>query len=69
MLIFSFEEFKIKYYIENKAISNIKIEDIGRDISLIPLKIVMRYLRPDNINDNNFNIIVDLHPTEANHWV
>ena len=29
----------------------------------------MRYLRPDNINDNEFNIIVDLHPTDGTHWV
>ena len=38
MLIFSFEEFKIKNNIENKAISNIKIEDIGRDIIFNTIK-------------------------------
>ena len=25
--------------------------------------------KPDNINDNNFNIIVSLHPTVGTHWV
>ena len=29
----------------------------------------MRDEKPDNINDNNFNIIVNLHPTDGTHWV
>ena len=42
--IFStFEEFNNKYIlIDNKAMSNIEIENIGRDISLIPIEMVMR---------------------------
>ena len=49
--------------------SNNEIEDIGRYISLIPIEIVMRGQTPGNINDNNFNIIVNLHPTDGTHWV
>ena len=33
MLILTFEEFNDKFGIDNKAISNIRIEDIGKDIS------------------------------------
>ena len=29
----------------------------------------MRDETPDNINEPNFNIIVNLHPTEGTHWV
>ena len=29
----------------------------------------MRDENPDNINDNNFHIIVNLHPTDGTHWV
>ena len=29
----------------------------------------MRDEKPDNIKDNNFNIIVNLNPTDATHWV
>ena len=69
MLILSFEEFNKKYDIDNKAMCNIKIEDICRDISLIPIQIVTRDQKPDNINDNNFNVIFNLHPTDGTHWV
>ena len=44
-------------------------KDIGKDISLTPIEIVMRDENTDNINDNNFNIIVNLHPTDGTHWV
>ena len=54
MLILTFEEFINKYNLENKAMSNIKIEDIGRDISLTPIKIVMRDQTLSSDNDNNF---------------
>ena len=67
MLILTFVEFNNKYNIENKAVSNIEIEDIGKYISLIPIEIVMRDQTPDNIIDNNFNIIVNLHPTDGTH--
>ena len=49
--------------------SNIRKEDIGKDISLIPIEIVMRDQKPDNFKENNFNIIVNLHPTDGTHWV
>ena len=47
--------------------NNIKIEDLGRDISLMPIEIVMGDQTPFTINDNNFNIIVNLHPTDVTH--
>ena len=49
--------------------SNNKIEDIGRDLSSIPIEPVMRDQKPDNITDNNFNIFVNQHPTDDTHWV
>ena len=62
MLALTFEEFINKFGIDNKAMSNIRIEEIGNDISLTPIEIVMRDKTSDNINENNFNIIVKLHP-------
>ena len=74
MLILTFEEFNNKFNIDNNAMSDIRKKDIGKDIS--PIAIVMRDETPDNINDprsgfanNNFNIIVNLHPTDGTHWV
>ena len=49
--------------------SNIRIEDIGKDISLTPIEIAMRDDTPLIINDDDFNIIVNLHPTDGTHWV
>ena len=49
--------------------SNIKVEDIGRDKSLIPIEIEMRDQTPFTINDENFNIIDNLRPTDGIHWV
>ena len=40
MLILTFEEFNKKFSIDKKAMSNIRIEDIGKDISLTPIEIV-----------------------------
>ena len=54
---------------DNKALSNIKIEDVGGDISLIPIEIVMRDESPEMIKEPNFNIIVNLHPTDGTHWL
>ena len=42
--------------------SNIKLEDIVRDISLIRIEIIMRNQKPEFFNENNFNIVVNLHP-------
>ena len=58
-----------EFCIINEPMSNITIKDIGKDISLNPIEIIMRDEKPDNINDNNFNIIVNLHPTDGTHWV
>ena len=41
-LILSFGEFKNKFGIDNKGMSNIRIEDIGKDISLTPKEIIMQ---------------------------
>ena len=49
--------------------SNIRIGDIGKDKSLTPIEIVMRDETTLAINDDDFNIIVNLHPTDGTHWV
>ena len=49
--------------------SDIRIKDIGRDISLTPIEIVMRDQTPDNTSETNFNIFVNLNPTDGTHWV
>ena len=69
MLILTFEEFINKFDIDNKAMTNIRIEDIGKDISLTPIEILMRDETPLTINDDDFNIIINLHPTDGTHWV
>ena len=69
MLILTFEEFNNKFGVDNKAMSNIRIEDIGKDVSLTTIGIVMRDQRPDNTSESNFNTIVNLHPTDGTHWV
>ena len=42
MLILTFEEFNNKFNIDNNAMSDIRVKDIGKDISLTPIEIVMR---------------------------
>ena len=49
--------------------SDIRIKDIGKDISLTPIEIVMRDQTPDNTSEPNVNIIVNLNPTDGTHWV
>ena len=49
--------------------SNIKKEDIAKDISLIPIEIVIGDQIPDSIREPNFNIFINLHPTDGTHWV
>ena len=68
MLILSFEEFNKEFGIDNKAMSFIRIKDIGKDISKTGIEIVMREQKPDSIKESNFNIIVKLHPTDGTHW-
>ena len=76
MLILTFEEFNHKFYIDNIAVSDIRVKDIGKDISLTPIEIVMRDETPDSIREtaspigeHNFNIIVNLNPTDGTQWV
>ena len=49
--------------------SDIRIKDIGKCLSLTPIEIVMRDQTLDNTSEPNFNIIVNLHPTDGTHWV
>ena len=58
MLILTFQEFKNKFNIDNNAMSDIRIKDIGKDISLTPIEIIMRDETPDSIREPTFNIIV-----------
>ena len=69
MLILTFEEFNSEFVINNEPASNIRTKDIGKDISLTPIEIIMRDGKPDNIIDNNFNINVNLDPTDGTQWV
>ena len=76
MLILTFDGFNNKFNIDNNAMSDIRIKDIGKDKSLTPIEIVMRDQSPETIREPaskiyepNFNIIVNLHPTDGTHWV
>ena len=69
MLILTFEEFNNKFNIDNNAMSDIRIKDIGKDISLTSIEIVMRDQSPETICEPNSNFIVKLHPTDGTHWV
>ena len=69
MLILTFEEFNNKYNIDNEAMSDIRIKYIGKDISLTPIEIVMRDEILNMISEHNFDIFVNLHPTDGTHWV
>ena len=41
---------------------------MGRDIRLISIEIVMCDQTTESINETNFNIIVNIHPTDCTHW-
>ena len=69
MLILTFEEFNKTFNTDNNAMSDIRIKDIGKDISLTTIKKVMRDQTPDNTSEPKINIIVNLHPTDGTHWV
>ena len=69
MLILIFEEINDKFGIDNKAMSYIRIKDIGKDIFITPVEIIKRDQKPEMIHDPEFNIIVNLHPTDGTHWV
>ena len=74
MLILTFEEFNNKFNLDNSAMTDIRKKDIGKNISLTPIEIVMRDQIPKTIREPasqitnpNSNIIVNLHPTEGTH--
>ena len=67
-MVLTFEKFNSKIIINRKALGKIEIENIDRDISLIPIEIVMRDQASEAINETNFNIIVILHPPDGTHW-
>ena len=69
MLVHIFEEFNNEIVIDKDPMSNIRIKDIGNDISLTPIEIIVRDEKPEMIYETNFNIIVNLHPTDGTHWV
>ena len=76
MLFLTFEEFNNKFNIDDNAMRDIRIKGMGKGISLTPIEIVVRDETPDYIRETasligepNFNIIVNLHPTDGTHWV
>ena len=69
MLILTFEEFNNHFNTDNSATSDITIKNIGKNISLTPIEIVMRDETPDNTSETNFNITLNLHSFEGTHWV
>ena len=68
MLILGYEEFNNDIGIDKTAMSNIRIEDISKDICLTPTEIIMRDQKPYNTCEPNFNIIINLHPTDGTNW-
>ena len=58
MLILSFTETKNEFGIDNEPTSNIRIKDMGKDISPIPIEIIMRDEKPEITNETDFDIIV-----------
>ena len=69
MLILSCKEFNNEFGVDSEPMSNIRTKGTGKDISLIPIEIKMRDEKPEMINETDFNIIVDLHPTDLTRWV
>ena len=69
MLNLTFKECNNKFNIDNDAMSDIRIKDIGKDISLTPIEIVMRDQSHKTICEPSSNIIVNVHPTDSKHWV
>ena len=69
MHILTFEEFNNQFNIDNNAMIDIRIKDVGKDISLTPIEIVMRDQSPKTICEPNSNAIVNLNPTDGTHLV
>ena len=76
MLILTFEDFNNEFGTNDEPMSKIRIKDIGKDISLTPIEIVIRDQTPNTIHqagspimDTSFNIILNLDSTVGTHWV
>ena len=69
MLILTFGEFNNKFNIDNNALSDVRIKDIGKDICLTPIEIVMRDQSPRTICEPISNFIVNLHSSDGTNWV
>ena len=69
MIILGFKEFNNKYNIENKAMSDIPIENIVQDISLILIKVLMQEQTPKTIVNEEYSFNSNLHPTDGTNWV
>ena len=52
MLILTFVELNNEFDIDNKALGNIRIEYIGKDITLTPIEIKLRDQQPDSIEES-----------------
>ena len=63
----TFKEFPNAYDIKTEAVSNIDTKQSGSVISLIPIQIVLREKTLKTIKDDDFKIIVNLHPTDDTH--
>ena len=46
----------------------VEIVNIGIDIRLIPITIVIRDQTPKTINNVGHNIVINSHPTKGVHW-
>ena len=60
----SFKEFLAKYNLENKATTNIKIQQLLKELCMEETGI---YMRDQELNSDSG--IVNLHPTKGTHWV
>ena len=58
MLILTFEEFNSKFNIDNNAMSDIRIKDIGIDISLTSIEVVMRDDNPQKQSGNSTSTLL-----------
>ena len=69
MRLSTFEELLSAFGIKNEAISNFDIERIDSDISIIPFEVEMRDEIPESINEDDCNIIVNIHSTDGTRWI
>ena len=57
MLILTFEEINNEFVIVIEPMSDIKIKDIGKDISLTPIEIIRRDEKLKMINETNVTLL------------